>query len=190
MQRYIKYYKNVVSKQYCEEMIDLFDKLEHQHEVHQNEIMNFKQINLIKHAKDWNVYTEILKNSFLSVLESYKKECQIQIPAMWPEKYGFEEFRLKRYEQNQGEFKLHTDVNDLNSAKRFLVLFLYLNDGGEYDADGGTDFPTIGITAPRVQGSIIVFPPLWTYPHAGLMPIKNRKYIVGSYLHYIKDKDE
>lgn len=186
MNRYIKYYKNVVSAQHCEEMMNLFDRSEDQHEEHNNQLMNFKQINLVKYAQKWGIYTEILSNAFLSVLEQYKRDCQIEIPMMWPEKYGFEEFRLKRYEKDQGEFKLHTDVNDLNSSKRFLAFFLYLNDSGTEDADGGTDFPTLGLTAPRVQGSIIVFPPLWTYPHVGLMPHANRKYIVGSYLHYLE----
>jgi hypothetical protein len=144
--------------------------------------MNFKQINLIKNKDTWDKYNNILTQTFMAGIEQYKHDCGIQIPMMWPEKYGFEEFRLKRYEPNEGRIDTHTDVNDLNSAKRFMVFFIYLNGGD----DGFTDFPTLNITPPRIQGSMIMFPPLWTYPHTATIPKKERKYIVGSYLHYLE----
>jgi hypothetical protein len=34
-------------------------------------------------------------------------------------------------------------------------------------------------------GRLLMFPPLWTHPHIGMMPISNAKYIIGGYLHYI-----
>ena len=186
MKRYIKLYDNVISKQDCEEIISLFDSNPDQHEEHNNDLMNFKQINMIQHRDTWSKQIDILSSAFLKGLEQYKYECRIETGVQWPENFSFEEFRIKRYEPGQGVFNLHTDVNDYNSAIRFLVFFVYLNSG----SDGGTDFPTLGVTAPRKQGSMIMFPPLWTYPHAGLMPLKAPKYIVGSYLHYLKDEHE
>jgi hypothetical protein len=186
MRRYVKLYADVLSKDICNEMIELFDRSENMHEDHTNDLMDFKQINLVKHADVWGKYVDVLSDVFLKGLEQYKHECEIQIPMQWPEKYGFEEFRLKRYEPNQGRFDLHTDVNDLNSAKRFLVFFIYLNSG----EDGGTHFPLLNVVTPRKQGSLLMFPPLWTYPHAGLMPKQGRKYIIGSYLHYLRSEDE
>ena len=35
------------------------------------------------------------------------------------------------------------------------------------------------------QGKLIMFPPLWMYPHAGEAPKSNDKFILGSYLHYL-----
>ena len=35
------------------------------------------------------------------------------------------------------------------------------------------------------RGSILIFPPTWMYRHAGLPPVSNDKYILGTYLHYL-----
>jgi len=34
------------------------------------------------------------------------------------------------------------------------------------------------------KGNLLVFPPLWMFPHAGLIPISSPKYIISTYLHY------
>jgi hypothetical protein len=33
-------------------------------------------------------------------------------------------------------------------------------------------------------GRLVMFPPLWMYPHKGSVPISGAKYIMSSYLHY------
>lgn len=186
MKRYIRLYSNVLSRDICEEMMELFDRREEQHDVRDNHLMDFTQINMIQYPDTWKRYTDILSNTYLKLIDQYKHDTLIQTPIQWPEKYGFEEFRIKRYEPNKGRFDLHTDVNDLNSAKRFLVFFIYLNT----NKDGGTEFPTLGLTSPCQQGNALMFPPLWTYPHMGQMPHHGRKYIVGSYLHYLRSEDD
>jgi hypothetical protein len=55
----------------------------------------------------------------------------------------------------------------------------YLNDveeGGETVFEGFIIKPKIG--------SMLVFPPLWLFPHRGNPPISNTKYILSTYLHY------
>lgn len=185
MNRYIKVYKNVLDPHTCESMIKLFDEQVNQHEEHNNQLMNFKQINLIQHQDVWQPYVSLLADKFRQAIDQYKVECKIDTPIQWPAEYGFEEFRLKRYEPNEGVFNLHTDVNNYLSARRFMVFFVYLNESTD-PQDGGTEFPTLNSVCPRTQGSMLMFPPLWTYPHIGLMPKTSRKYIVGSYLHYLE----
>ena len=71
----------------------------------------------------------------------YKKDCDIPDPPalnMFPEKFTLEPMRLKRYlPDGTDQFGDHVDVNDINSAKRFLVFFLYLDDNEK----GSTSFP-------------------------------------------------
>ena len=46
----------------------------------------------------------------------------------------WEALRINKYERNSGVFLDHVDVGDYESARRFLVFFVYLNDvavGGE-----------------------------------------------------------
>jgi hypothetical protein len=88
---------------------------------------------------------------------------------------------MKKYEADKGEFKEHIDATNIESSKRFLVFFAYLNDGD----GGGTTFTKNNLTIDRESGKLIMFPPLWTHPHKGDKPIGNPKYIIGSYLHFL-----
>jgi len=69
---------------------------------------------------------------------------------------------------------------NIESAKRFLVFFIYLDDNER----GETNFPQLGLASPCKQGSLLMFPPLWPWVHAGMKPVKKSKYMIGSYLHY------
>ena len=66
-----------------------------------------------------------------------------------------------------------------------LVLFIYLSDNEK----GETAFPQMGVASPCKKGSLIMFPPLWPWLHAGLKPINTPKYMTGSYLHYRKNNE-
>jgi len=183
MKRYIKIYNNVLDKSVCNEMIELFDQNPRQYEEHNNDVMNFKQINMHKNRDTWDKYIKILQSNFELGIKQYKFDCKIE-DFQWPDTHGFEEFRIKRYEPNEGIFNEHVDAVSLSSAKRFLVFFLYLNSGSVPE-DGGTEFSELEVISPRTQGAMLMFPPLWTYPHIGLKPTTSPKYIVGSYLHYV-----
>jgi len=86
-------------------------------------------------------------------------------------------FLLKHIELS----KRHVDVTNKNNNIRFLVFFLYLDDN---DA-GETMFPQIEKSSLCKKGSLLMFPPLWPWLHAGEKPIDKPKYILGSYLHYV-----
>ena len=73
------------------------------------------------------------------------------------------------------------EEGDHDSARRFLVLFFYLNDVEE---GGETYFQDIDFTVQPKEGRLLIFPPTWMFPHAGLKPVSNDKYIAGTYLHY------
>jgi hypothetical protein len=88
---------------------------------------------------------------------------------------------LKRYLDNgKDEFRAHVDAVSLASSVRFLVFFIYLDDNDK----GETAFPQLSVASPCKKGSLLMFPPLWPWLHAGLKPLNKPKYILGSYLHY------
>ena len=90
---------------------------------------------------------------------------------------------MKKYvAEDDDRFDPHVDVGDHSSARRFLALFFYLND---VDEGGETWFTKMGIKVKPEAGRCLIFPPTWTYPHAGLPPLNTNKYIIGTYLHYI-----
>ena len=180
-ENYIRYYDNVFDKQMSKDLIKEFEKSSHQIERHSMGPMDFSQINVIG-KQNWEIFFDSLVSTFKKCVEVYKKDCNIT-GEMFPHRYGFEQFRLKRYLPNNiDQFDNHVDVSDFDTARRFLVFFLYLNEpkGGE------TEFPQMNISVKPKIGRLLMFPPMWTHLHAGKKVTgKEPKYILGSYLHYV-----
>jgi len=89
------------------------------------------------------------------------------IGPYWPEKPLAEEIRLKRYlPDGRDAFPPHVDVMDDGDSRRFVTAILYLNQPG----GGETVFPGLDVSVPPAPGRLVVFPPLWLFPHAGLPP--------------------
>jgi len=181
MEKYIKTYDNVLTKDQCNQLIQKFEISTDQQI--RTEMMNhryFTEININQH-KDWEGFVLNLYDIFRPYVETYKKDCNITY-NQWPEKYGFEQMRFKKYNPDgKDEFKSHVDVGDYASARRFLVFFLYLNE----NEGGETTFDEYNVTVKPAPGRLLMFPPMWTYLHAGHKPKVNPKYIIGSYLHYL-----
>ena len=74
-----------------------------------------------------------------------------------------------QYSSSGGVWESHS----INHAIRFLVFFLYLDD----NEGGSTIFPNHGIKSECKKGSVLMFPPLWPWLHAGEKPIDKSKYI-------------
>ena len=184
MEDYIRIYENAVDPDFCKHLIDKFEADSENHEkIGEDKNMSFTQLNMFNQGtyKSWEQQVRILQQCFIKHLTIYKKECNI-ISTQWPEKYGFEPFRLKKYLPNNiDQFPEHVDVTNKENNIRFLVFFLYLDDN---DA-GETMFPQIGKESLCKKGNLLIFPPQWQYLHKGMKPVVKPKYIVGSYLHYV-----
>ena len=180
METYIRKYDNVITPELCDSLIERFENSPEQYEKQKQGEMSFTQIHLLKH-KEWSDDAGIIAKSLMEQVDSYKKSCNI-IGNMWPEKFSLEPLRLKRYlPDGTDQFGNHVDVNSHDSARRFLVFFLYLDDNEK----GSTSFPQHDIKSVCQKGSCLIFPPMWPWLHAGEKPINKPKYIVGSYLHYV-----
>ena len=183
VKKYIRTYDNVITEGQCESLVDMFDKKTDQHvSTNLESGTQFTEIN-INHHKDWSDVVNKLYQTVRPYVDRYKKDVNIG-KYQWPLQYGFEQIRFKRYLPNDiDEFKEHVDVGDYNSARRFLVLFLYLN----HNKAGETSFPDYDIKVKPEPGKLLMFPPTWTYLHIGHKPKETPKYIIGTYLHYIED---
>ena len=93
MNNYIQIYKNVISDKYCDELITKFED-DTNKETYDQGPMSFTQVNLNK--SQWQDDISNLSSVFTKYLQQYKNDCVIT-NHMWPEKYGFEEIRLKKY---------------------------------------------------------------------------------------------
>lgn len=183
LQDYCMVFDNVIPKEECDIIIKLFERSSDHHERYDNDSRpNFTQLNITKN-KDVNGLDSVhnyLLSASQKVIKQYSRHTFL---LCWPERYAFEEFRMKRY-HNDGndQFSDHIDAADIDTSKRFLAFFWYLNDVEE---GGETEFLNFDLSVKPKAGRLLVFPPLWLYPHRGNAPISNSKYIIGSYLHFV-----
>ena len=182
---YIKCYDNLINDDLCQEIIDAYKQSGTTY-INREQRPTFHELNISKKYKAedplWMKPQKVLTETFIDAVELYMQD--LDVAKDFPTKYTFEEYRLKRYESNEyDQFKDHVDVQDYGSARRFVVIFAYLNtveEGGE------TNFPRLDFSIQPKQGRILVFPANWQYRHAGLPVRSNDKYIIGSYLHYLE----
>ena len=183
IENFVKIYDNVIDEKSCKGLIEKFeisqDKYETINEKDEEDRISFKQLLLVQ-SEEWKTVHDEMVKLFQAYIEQYKKECNIST-KMWPEKYGYETIRMKRYLANDYDrFDYHVDVKDYATARRFLAFFIYLNDVEE---GGETEF-LFGRVQPKM-GRLIMFPPMWPWFHAGRKPVSGTKYFIHSYCHYV-----
>ena len=192
MDRYIKIYDDVIDADSCNMLIGKFemaeeDQYEKVRQAERDKAIAFTQINLVNN-EDWASVQNGMLQVFQDYIMAYINDCKIQ-PKQWPETYGYEAIRMKRYlNNNYDRFDPHVDVKNYETTRRFLAFFIYLND---VDEGGGTEFININKPGTYIplkitpqRGRLLMFPPLWMYYHAGLKPVSNNKYLIHSYCHY------
>lgn len=184
LQDYCMVFDNALPKDNCELIIRTFEHNSDYHERYDNDSRpNFTQLNITKNKGLSGL--EALHDYILNVSQKIVKEYRRNTPdcIYWPTRYAFEEFRIKRYlNDGNDQFSDHIDATDAESSKRFLAFFWYLNDVEE---GGETEFLNFDLQVTPKAGRLLVFPPIWMYPHRGNAPLSNPKYIIGSYLHFV-----
>jgi len=170
--RYIKIYDDIFTNEFCSNLIESSKNSPHWFR-RETSKYSFDELPLME--TEFSNELNLLKERFTSLFELYQKDCAAQ--GRFNPKWQFESFRMKKYNPYVDGFDFHSDANTYNRAQRFLVMFLYLNEG----ENGGTLFSEQKLIVKRKPGRVIVFPPYYMYPHAGQMPRGNPKYILGTY---------
>jgi prolyl 4-hydroxylase len=177
----IHVYENALESNICDFLISLFDQTSDKHERCENEGKpNFTQFNLTENrelTEEVNrVHNHIIKNIF-----TYRDKYYEFVDArVFPKDHTLEHFRIKKYKSGgEDRFDTHVDVLDYPSARRFLSFMWYLND---VESGGETVFKDLTVQPKR--GTLLIFPPLWMFPHKGTSPMSGSKYIMSTYLHY------
>ena len=190
MDNLVRNYSDVLTPEKCRYFIDKFeDHPEMQEEQNNRDGATLTQINLLQSPDTpFKEDANFLINVLMGSVESYKKDVLIDSSLQWPEKNGIEPPKMKRYlPDTSDEFPDHVDVLDYKTARRFLVMFIYLTDNeqGATVIRPHSRYKDYRITSPCKKGSIVLFPPMWPWLHAGQRPVNDPKYIIGSYLHYV-----
>lgn len=174
----VRIFPGVIDPATCSQLTTGFDERSEHHVRHDDGGFQFTELNITQH---WPEAHEAVFRALVPQFEAYSRDLAIG-PHQWPDELAFEELRIKRYEAGRDEFPEHVDVMDHPSARRFLAALLWLNDV----RDGGeTDFPLWRQALKPSAGSLLLFPPLWPWLHAGRRPLSGPKYILTTYLHYV-----
>jgi prolyl 4-hydroxylase len=167
----------------CERLIQKFEENKESHVERNTNFFKFDELEIANNP-EFQSECEVLTHSAYGLFGHYKKEIGANF---FPPNYVLEGFRMKKYDPSKSQqFDWHADVGDASSAKRFLVIFWYLNtveEGGETAFDWDQEEATCDISLP-IQGNAIIFPPMWMFPHKGMPPVSGPKYIVSTYAHY------
>lgn len=172
---YVMIFPEAMRAAHCQALIERFESATAQKSCHAEGSYSFSQLDI---TAEWVDQQKLVVPIFLNHFNKYQASTQARF---WPSRFSFEHVRLKRYlPDGHDQFPLHVDVMNQAAARRFITAIIYLNEpeGGE------TVFPGIGISVAPERGKLIVFPPLWLFPHAGLPPRSNAKYILHTYLCY------
>ena len=175
---FVREYQEALPLSVCKDLIDTFESSPHQEVVDNDYKPFFTELNVTRNYQEW--YKPLVDHT-LHILDMYRFTHK-DYTDYFQGKLGMEEFRIKRYNSETGEqFDTHVDACTKESSKRYLSFLFYLND----DFTGGeTVFHPDKTVTPKA-GSVLVFPPTWQYPHAGLPLITGTKYILSTYLNFV-----
>ncbi|HKQ46060.1 MAG TPA: 2OG-Fe(II) oxygenase [Rhizomicrobium sp.] len=173
---YVRSYENFWPADACVRLIERFETSSDKKIQQADGSFSFTQVDV---SKTWpELHDEIARK--LSVV-FYRYQTELGVRQFWPARYFYENMRIKRYLPNgRDEFPPHVDVYNSASAARFMAVLLYLNE----PEGGQTVFQNLGLSIAPQTGKLLIFPPHWTFPHAGLPPIASNKYILTTYLLY------
>ena len=207
---YCRQYDDMLSEDQCDEYIELYEEtLKVDAEKQRRLSVCYREdgtkvcgscncMRLNPHEYDrFNELNKLTISRFVEITEQYKKDVGIH-KAQWPQQFGWEELRIKRFliegggkdngymSNNYHGLENHVDVYSFAHAKRFLCLMVYLNDDFN---EGETVFPLFGAKVKPKKGMVFVFPPTWTYLHHGAAPKGpsnlGAKYFLMTHTNYI-----
>ncbi len=177
----INEFNRVLDQQECDTLINAFENNKDLHERFDSDNRpSFTQLNITSNNIEKSLQNVIVHKVF-KMIEMYREQNPYLIQSP-----GLEQLRIKKYNPGGDQFDWHIDVCDHTSAVRALAIQMYLNT---VDEGGETHFNVQSkekIIKP-IAGNGFCFPPMWMFPHCGKPTESQPKYILTTYLHYVKD---
>jgi len=177
--------KNSLDENVCNEIIKLFEASDKTYKgVTQGGLNeNIKNSQDLHMDNDKNVFKDIdkiLYDELNKHLYKYMDIANQNCYTILASKYEDSGFQIKKYTKNIGFYKYHNDESIDHSQDKYRVLtyIWYLNN---IEIGGETEFGGNFKITPEA-GKLVIFPCSWTFPHCGLMPIDNDKYIVSGWI--------
>jgi hypothetical protein len=176
---FIGEYKNLISSEYCEAIIQWIETCDLVPGTTGN-ITGTGEINLkYKESFDvglWftkpNAINELVSEALMNAVTQYKKEHQeLERLSKWRVDYGY---NIQKYLPGKGYYVTHCECGSYKLSERMLVWMIYFNT---IDNGGGTEFPILKKTIKAEAGKCVIWPAGWTHMHNGVVAPDDTKYI-------------
>lgn len=188
---FIKTYQNSLGNLLCEDIIKIFKKTPNKLDGITGAGINkdFKDTtdlhsHDLQEDKEWVIIEGILRKELNTKLMMYYydiNEGNMVNSVFNPYPISSDSgFQIQEYKAKQGHYhSVHNDFENNEQGFRTLTYLWYLNDVKE----GGETMFYKDMKIKPETGKLLIFPALWTYPHQGLMPISNDKYILTGWIY-------
>ena len=181
---YIK--KNVLSKELCKNIINMFETSEQYKGCTLNglNINSKKTYEVLIKGDKWKEIDDTISSILTKTIIEYgnilKSVVNNNIILLYLSNNVTDTgYQIQKYIKGDGFYVWHQDFTIKNKDSCRIVTFIfYLNDVEE----GGETFFYNGKIKPE-EGKLILFPATWTYNHKGNMPISNDKYILTGWFY-------
>lgn len=191
---FVGVFKDVVSDDYCNEVIDFFENVDGLGGVYcrqdTEKVSSVIKDNHIFHTDD--KCPPVVFHSMFRLMQPFVKACD-ETYALYRKKYGLMEdfpphrlsptIQMQRVRPTQGYHVWHCENSCLAFSNRILVPILYLNDVEE---GGETEFLYQSMRIPPKRGTLVLFPSGFTHTHRGNPPISGDKYFITSWLQFVE----
>ena len=186
------YVKESLSEELCNQIITFFENEENKNigrmlggvDLNHKNTTDFTIPN--NNNTNWDEINTILQNELQKHLNNYITEIKYiyhhNILKINENNFLFEDcYNIQKYKKNEGFYNYHNDfhINVSNNSYRKITYIWYLNDVLE---GGETELLSNILIKPKC-GNLLLFPACWTFPHRGMMPLSNDKYIITGWLY-------
>ena len=178
---YCVYVEDHMPKNICDDIVNLFESADVERRATSNNKPRLTQFNFNKKSYLNEELHKTICQYLLSAVDHYRFNIK-SFYTFAPKNLYFEHFRVKRYKsEDADQFDTHVDVGSVSDECRYLSFMWYLNDV----IDGGeTEFTELDFKIQPKAGALMMFPPIWMFPHKGHLLNSGKKYLLSTYLLY------
>ena len=182
---YIRIYDDAMSHQCCDAFIQTFESSPDTEEIVVADPQEGRQP--LRSSIDCVISAHqefaVLHGAMVHVVDSIVARYQSDVMGkLFPQEFGIENIKMRKYRCGQDHFSYHTDVADYDTARRFVSIIWFLND---VEVGGEAVFPHPLLRIRPRKGRLVMFPSVWMYPHLIEQPHSNDCFVLETYLHYL-----
>mgnify|MGYP003134040718 FL=1 len=182
---FISAYENLASDDYCNRMIETFDKLEKNCSASSGAMTNGNG-----NRKDFSFYFDEERNNTILLAQETNKildeglvKYTDEYPSLAPLQYYSKVIKVQRTPPKGGFHAWHREHGVGEISHRILVWTIYLNDIPQ--GEGETEFLEYGMKVQPKKGTVCFFPAGFTHTHRGNAVYTHDKYIATGWYYIL-----